>query len=324
MKNSLLAVYNICGIKGDNTKWYIECIHNLLNQNLDNTRILVSSCKNSKECIKELYSTFGNRISYCVTPELHTVNVTFNNSVRKAVEHFGEFDSYMYIDSGCNVDNQDDIFYLSYKCLVDNDYGIVVVQTDTDECLHDLGNAYVYESPEIQVKGKDLVVPIGVSINQHTALFSNKIFKSYKKLYPDVFAAFCSESVLNYIAASVGLRWVIMADKQVRHAKAVDGPSSGFTHRVESRNKKGEVESNNFWNNLLYGRDVLDFLNDDEAYQAGLGYEETNNVMLHNPNAYTADGLCKNPDRLKRTIEKYLFLNEEELKYENIKCKFIP
>ena len=324
MKNNILAVYNICGIRGDNTKWYIECIENLLNQSLDNTRVLVSSCKNSKECIRELYSTFGNKISYCVTPQLHTVNITFNNSVRRAVEHFGEFESYMYIDSGCNVENQKDIFSLSYQCLTDNNYGIVVVQTDTDECLHDLGGPYVYESPEIQVKGEDLVVPIGVSVNQHTALFSNKIFKAYGKLYPDVFAAFCSESVLNYIAASAGLRWAIMADKQIKHAKAVDGPSSGFTHRVSAPNKEGEIESNNFWNNLLYGRNALDFINDEEVYLSGLGYEECNNILNHNPEAYSEDGYCKDPERLRQAIEKYLFLSKEELDYENIKCSFIP
>jgi hypothetical protein len=322
-RNKLLAVYNTCGINGDNTDWYIKCIKDLLNQDLTDYRILLSSCQNSTQSIKKIYSTFGDKISYCLTPKLHTVNVTFNNAVKTAVEHYGEFDSYMYIDSGCTMDDQRDIFKLSYQTLIKNNYGIVVVQTDTDECLRDLGDAYVYESSEIQVTGEDLVVPVGISINQHTALFNNEIYRAYGRLYPDVFAAFCSESVLNYIAASVGLRWVIMANKQIRHLKAVDGPSSGFQHRVSAEDKDGKVIQENGWNNLLYGRNALDFINDSEAQQAGLGYEETNEIMMSNPDAYDINGYCKDPERLMRVIKKYLFLTEEELDYTGIKYKFI-
>ena len=188
----LLAVYNTCGIKNDNTDWYIKSISSLLAQDLDGLRVAISSCRNSTECIKKLFEVFGSKISYCLTPETHTVNITFNNAVQRCVEHYGEFEAYMYIDSGCIMDNQTDILRLSHETLVDNDYGIVVVQTDTDECLENLGPPYVYESNKIQVTENDLIIPIGTSVNQHTAIFSNKIYKAYKKLYPDVFAAFCS------------------------------------------------------------------------------------------------------------------------------------
>jgi len=319
----LLAVYNTCGINGDNTKWYIQSIKSLLNQDLDGVRVVLSSCKNSPSCIKEILSVFGNRISYSLTPELHTVNITFNKAVQESVRHFGEFDGYVYIDSGCTMDHQSDILSSAHKTLIDNDYGIVVVQTDTDECLENLGPPYVYESEEIQVTEEHLIVPIGTSINQHTAIFSNEIYKKYCKLYPDIFAAFCSESVLNYIAASVGKRWAIMADKQIRHLKAVDGPSSGFEHRVESRDKTGKLIKDNSWNNLLYGRDALDFITNKEALESGLGYEECNDIMPHNQFAYDQEGYCKKPENLSKIIKKYLFLSNKELNYDIIKCKFI-
>ena len=320
---TVAIVYNTCGIQGDNTKWYIECLKGFLDQDLEKCRVVWSSCRNSTECVKEIYSTFGNRISYCLTPETHTVNVTFNNAVKKIVEHFGEFEGYMYVDSGCTVDSQTDIVGRTLETLRNTSAGIVVVQTDTDECFAELGEPYIYESPHIQVTGEDLVVPIGISVNQHTALFSNEIYREYEKLYPDVFAAFCSESVLNYIAASVGLRWVIMADRQIRHLKAVDGPSSGFEHRVEAEDKDGKIIHDNGWNNLLYGRNALDFINDVEAKKSGLGYEECNNIMHHNSEAYTEDGYCHDPNQLAHTIKRYLFLTEEELDYTGIKCKFI-
>jgi hypothetical protein len=322
-KRKILAVYNTCGIGGDNTGWYIESINTLLNQDLGGVRVMLSSCKNSPECIKEIYSVFREKISYFLTPEVYTVNITFNKAVQEVVRRTGEFDGYMYIDSGCTMDDQQDIFSLTYKTMLKDNNGIIIVQTDTDECLENLGPSYLYQSPEIQIKDSDLVVPIGVSVNQHVALFSNEIYKRYGKLYPDVFAAFCSESVLNYIAASVRLRWVIMADKQVRHLKAVDGPSSGFTHRVEAKDKDGKMIKDNFWNNLLYNRDVLEFLNNKEAYESGLGYEECNKIMPHNPEAYNKEGFCKDPARLSKVIEEYLYLSDKELNYNKIKCKFI-
>ena len=84
-KRKILAVYNTCGIGGDNTDWYIESIKSLLRQDLEGTRVVLSSCKNSPACIREVYETFGNKISYSLTPELHTVNITFNKAVQESV-----------------------------------------------------------------------------------------------------------------------------------------------------------------------------------------------------------------------------------------------
>ena len=114
-----------------------------------------------------------------------------------------------------------------------------------------------------------------------------------------------------------------MADRQVRHLKAIDGPSSGFTHRVSSEDQSGKIVHNNHWNNFLFGRNALDFINDKKAVEAGLGYEECSGIMLHNPDAYDENGLCRKPDDLRKVIDKYLFLSEQELDYKGIKCRFI-
>ena len=60
--------------------------------------------------------------------------------------------------------------------------------------------------------------------------------------------------------------------------KALDGPSSSVSH-VSKKFK-------NPWNNLLYERDALEFINDSEAVDCGLGYEECNNIMNHKKEAY--------------------------------------
>ena len=95
----LLVVYNTCGIKCDNTDWYIKCINSLLEQDFDDYRVVLSSCMNGPECFKRVYDTFGNKISYCYHAEPHTVNITFNKTVQECVNRFGEFEGYLYVDS---------------------------------------------------------------------------------------------------------------------------------------------------------------------------------------------------------------------------------
>jgi len=72
----------------------------------------------------------------------------------------------------------------------------------------------------------------------------------------------------------------------------------------------------------LYGGTSLD--TSIGSPDAGLGYEECNKIMPHNPDAYDEHGLCKNVDNLQSVIKKYLFLSNKELNYDTIKCKFIP
>jgi len=321
----ILVVYNTCGINKDNTEWYIHCINSFLNQDFEGYRVVLSSCLNSPECVKKLYSTFGNRISYSFVGDRLTVNVTFNNAVRECVKEFGEFESYLYVDSGCSFDEQKDILsklYQSFKRDAKVKNGIISVQASTDEGLDQLGNNFKYESSEIQIKSEDYTIPVGKAINLHVSLFSNEIFKRYHNILPDVFAAFCTESTFSFLAASVHSKWVIMADRQVRHLKAIDGPVASQPHRISAPNKDGHIVHNNSWNNLLCGRDALDFINDTEAYTSGLGYEEHQDIMTHNPAAYE-DGQPIDPNGLSATIEKYFFLSEEEMNYNDINTKFV-
>tara|TARA_R110000751_G_scaffold170357_2_gene276997 strand:- start:128 stop:1084 length:957 start_codon:yes stop_codon:yes gene_type:complete len=316
MKNrKLLVVYNTCGIKRDNTDWYIECINSLLNQDFDDYRVVLSSCLNSPECFKKIYDTFGNKISYCYHAEPHTVNITFNKTVQECVREFGEFESYLYVDSGCTLGDSSSSLrdiYDSYKL---NSYGILSIQTDTDTCFQSLGLNLKNNSDTPQIVNEDYILPIGKAINLHLFLFDSEIYKRYNKILPDVFAAYCSESVLSFISASVNKRWAIMKELQVKHRKSIDGATLCVPHHSPIYR--------NHWNNLLYGRNALDFINDKEARNSGLGYEECNNIMKHNPDAYDSDGNALNKEELSRIIEKYLFLSKNEINYDKIKIKFV-
>tara|TARA_R100001244_G_scaffold128755_1_gene99782 strand:- start:196 stop:1143 length:948 start_codon:yes stop_codon:yes gene_type:complete len=312
----ILVVYNTCGIKCDNTDWYIKCINGLLNQDFDDYKVVLSSCLNRPECFKKIYKTFGKRISYCYHAEPHTVNITFNKTVQECVREFGEFESYLYVDSGCSLSDSSSSLkdiYDSYKL---NSYGILSVQTDTDTCFQSLEPNLKNDSDTPQIVNEDYIIPIGKAINLHFFLFDGEIYKRYNKILPDVFAAYCSESVLSFICASVNKRWAIMKNLQVKHHKSIDGATLCVPHHSPVHG--------NHWNNLLYGRDALAFIHDKEAYEVGLGYEECNNIMKHNPDAYNMGGKALHREGLSRIIGKYLFLSKSDLDYDNIKTKFVP
>jgi len=312
--NKILVLYNTCGIKRDNTDWYIECINSLLNQDFDDYKVVLSSCLNSPECFKKIYETFGKKISYCYHAEPHTVNITFNKAVQECVKHFGEFESYLYVDSGCTFGNQRNVLAESYKNLKTNDYGMLSIQVDTDTGFDQIG--FEHELKEVQIKEENFIIPLGKACNAHVILYSDEFLKVFNnKLWPDVFAAYCTESTFSFQCAAVEKRWAILKDMVIEHQKSVDGASSSVSH--------WSTVHHNPWNNLLCDRDARDFINDPEAIEAGLGYEECNEIMIHDSTKYDENDNPKEPDSLIRMINKYFFLSKEELDYDKMKCKFI-
>ena len=342
----ILLVYNTCGIQRDNTKWYIECINSFLEQDFEGLHVVVSSCMNSKACIKELYSVFRDKISYCLYPEKYVVQTTFNKTVLEMVRKYGEFEGYMYVDSGVTFDNQKHVIKEAYERLETGKYAIVTVQTDTDAAFNDLSGGYVgdemiqdspqafsewakkrggfaYESKfgDIQITGDDFIVPPGASANLHANIYSNELWNKYnERILADVFKAYCLESTFIWMAKSLTKDWVIVKDLQVRHAKALDVPCAGFnTH---------SNETGNYWDNLFCGRSALEWMNDPEAKRAGLGYHNHPNVplearMQYDLDAFDENNVAKYPEDLRKIMTKYFFLNKDELDYDNIKFRLL-
>ena len=310
----LLVVYNTCGIKCDNTDWYIECINSLLEQDFDDYRIVLSSCLNSPKCFKKIYDTFGDKISYCYHAEPHTVNITFNKTVQECVNRFGEFEGYLYVDSGV-IFNRTDALQKAYNLYKSGPYAFTSVQVDTDTGFDQIGFKND-PSDAVQVKEQDFIVPVGSACNLHSQIFSNQAYKTFdNRLMPDVFKAYCTESTFSFLCAALQKKWIILKDIVVHHKKGVDGASASVPH--------WSPVYKNPWNNLFADRNALEFIKDPEAIAAGLGYEECNNIMMHDPNKYDENGYSKQPDKLVKVINKYFFLTKEELDYDSIKCKFI-
>ena len=173
-KNKLLVVYNTCGFSGqEQVEWYIDCINNILNQDFEDYRVVVSSCGNSIRIIKKLLQTFGNKISYNFINDRITVNMSFNHTVQKCVEKYGEFEGYLYIDSGINFRDNPNVLKEAYDLFKAEDYGMVTIQASND-------NGFLqWIGVDGFVKDEHFVIPVGRACNLHTQIFSNKIFKAF-------------------------------------------------------------------------------------------------------------------------------------------------
>ena len=108
------------------------------------------------------------------------------------------------------------------------------------------------------------------------------------------------------------------ADLIVHHQASMEGhlsASAAFPHH--------SPKYRNPWNNLLHGRNALDFINDPDAIEAGLGYEEMEEIMLHKDDAFDENGYAKYPEKLKKMIKKHWFLSKEEFDYDKADYKAI-
>ena len=310
MKNKLLVVYNTCGFSGrEHVDWYIDCINNLLEQDFQDFKLVVSSCGNRMPVIKKLISTFKNRVSYNFINDRITVNQSFNHTVKKCVEEFGEFEGYLYIDSGINVRDNKKVLSEAYELFKSDNYGMLTIQASNDNGFKQWIGVDEY------VTGENFIVPIGRACNLHTQIFSNEVFKAFdNKIIPDIFVAYCTESIFSFLAAAVKQKWVIMKDMVLEHLKSIDGATCGFDHTGPKGDNK---------NNLFAGLDIYEICKDPEAWESGFGYEEMQGVMYHDPEKYNEKGEVKDPNRLKEFIRTRMFLTKEQFDYGKVVHKFI-
>ena len=306
--NKLLVIYNTCGIKYEgNADWYIECIDNILKQDFDDYHVVLSSCLNTDSDFNKIYNEFKNRISYNRINEIFTVNTTFNHTIQQCVKQFGQFDGYLYLDSGINYQNQTNILQESYELLKTGKYGMVYVATDTD-------NAFKTTNINIDFPTNEhFILPIGVGLNAHNVIYSKELYEAYdNRVWVDIFASTCSESVFTFVCAGINKEIVLHKNLVVHHKNGIDCPSAGFITPI-----------NNMYFHCIPKTNLHKILSNPEAYACGLGYEECNRILMHNPELYNGNQ-CKNPYRLKEFIRKNLFVDRSIIDYGNIEHDFTP
>lgn len=303
VKNKLISIYNICGISGrDNTDFYIKALKQLVNQSI-NCPVVVSACCPINTTIDRIKKEFGDRVSINLIKDKLTINITFNSTIRQCIKYYGEADGYSYVDSGVVYDNLNTL-QLMWDMLNTGPFGMVscVVSEDTGFCW------WGY-----QPSGHMSLVPIGKAINGHTEIFSHEMFKAYNdKVIPDIFASYCTESIYTFLLSAIKLRWVICPDIYATHVQGIDGASSGF-----SRNN---VKIN--WDHSIASRSISEIISDPEAARLGFGFEECQQVLMHDPKCFDDNGFAIYPE-LYTWIQNNCFLKKQEFDYDTIQSEWI-
>ena len=327
---SLLVVYNTCGLSGrDNSDVYIKNLKSVLNQNLKDKKVVFSGCFTSPSTFRKVYEEFGKDISYCLTNKKLAVNQTFNLAVQKGVEQFGEFDGYMYVASDVTFSEDSDSLSKLHDRILNSENGIVSPEIDKDN-----GYFWWFDFEEEQNiwdvfgREKDFTVPLGGTANLHCKIFSNKIYKEYGNVLPDIFVSYCTESVFSFLTAAVEQKFIIANDVLYYHGenKGIHDGADGQTLAYGAA-----------WDRLLPGapRNIAEIVSDPEAVAVGFGYEEwvprflhkmdvpdDKPYLIHDEKQFDKNGFSVD-DRLKNFIKKNLFLDSGVLNYNKIKHSYI-
>ncbi len=301
--NRYLLVFNTCEIQRNNLFLYIKHLESLLKQTANGFTydVVVSGCAMHRATKAGIRKKFGKQMMYCFMDEIQPVNITFNKAIEEIVKQKGRYDGYLYVDSGVDVQNNTHALQLMHDRFVTGNYGIVTLQTDTD-----MGKENWFGLPKEHVWiGQDFIVPVGKCINLHFNLYSDKVLQYYGRLIPDIFKAYCTESVFSFMVAALNLKWVVVKDLVIFHTKSADGATAGFEH----------IGDKGYWNNLMFGLDMRDILNDPRARSTGFGYDEWAHIFDHDPAKFDANGFALDSG-LGPFMKEKLFLTPERFNYD--------
>ena len=306
-----LIVYNICGISGkDNSDYYIDALDTIRWQRYENYKLAVSACKNPEEQLKKIKQSssvdFINSIE-----DMLPVNITFNDTVRECISEYGEFDAYLYLDSGVKFTEPTQLGKL-IELYESGNYGMVSAQVDNDFgwCWFGLNE---YARPRLT---EDLVVPIGLACNLHCQLFSKEIFDYYENVLPDIFRSYCTESTFSFVNAALKKQWIISSEVRVHHAFEVpvgrpddgdglDGHSSGF------RAPPGT------WDDVYPPSTMAEIVALSGGTECGFGFEELRGIKRHKAECFDENYYCTNED-LKAFIKEHLYRKLPHFDYAQI------
>lgn len=314
----LLVVFNTCGIARENYQQYIFGINSIVNQEFDSFRVVMSSCLNSKNLREGVRNFFGDKISYNFIDDKLPVNVTFNHSCLKAREEFGDFDGYLYIDSGITLTKSDNLSKL-YELFKSGPNAMVAAQTSTDAGYlqwFGIGSHHHDTSQNhLLFQNGDFQIPVGKTVNLHVQIFSKDLLDAYNYLVPDIYAGYCTESVFSFLCAAIKQRFMLSKDVIVDHIHGMDGGSSGFDP-IEWVKTGRPTQDHPFLVDSVY-RIAKD------GHQYGFGYEECANLVNHNPDLYDENGFCKNEHLAKWIRDNQFVGNIGLLDYSTINHTWI-
>jgi len=334
----VLVVYNICGVKRDNTYQYPIFLQSIASQKFDGEVVVaVSACQPREQTIPYLKKEFPD-FHYNVMEDLYPVNITFNKTVLDCVDRFGSFDGYFY--QACDVMiHESNVYQGLFNCLKSKDSnGLVAAQIDQDSCyaygLQLGGGRHGIDDERARYEmfkdGTDYTVPIGKACATHLLLYNPDVLEYYGRLLPDLFAAYCTESIFSFLCAAIKRNWVISKDYHISHSAGLDTPSAGF--RPENRPSSPPYdypipqfsryhENNGLAQGQSSADSLLHIFQNEYARSIGLGYEECAHIVMHDPSQFDHNQFCVNSE-LAPYIKEHAYVRKEILDYSTIESKF--
>ena len=311
MNKNLLVIFNICELKYNNLFQYISSLDKLLEQDHKPFQIVISGCGVTGATKAGLKKRYGNKIWTNYIDEALNLPFTFNKTVTEVVNRTEEFDGYVYIDSGINTkEHKNCLFEINARAMTDK-WGMISIQTDDD-----MGYDWWFDVPKNTVfRGEDLIIPVGKCVNLHFQYYDRILREYYERLIPDIFAAYCIESVYSFFNIGLNKQWCVIKDMVIEHVKAMDGAGVAI---------KDHIGPKGAGNNLNAGLDINDIIFTEEADAIGLGYDEAGIKLgmlykMHDPTKYTSGGFSIDPSRLAKYLKKTMYLTKEQFDYDNIK-----
>lgn len=304
------------GLSGrENIPYYVDSIRSLLSQKGNfEAKIAISACCPSPAWQIQGMNTFREIVSYNYILGNYPLSITFNHTVDKCIEAFGEFDGYLYVDSGISFwdpSNRYDALETLINTHKSGPYAITAAMPSNDDGRQWWGIEYK--------ANEDFIFPVGKTTNMHCQIFSEKWRQAYGKILPDIFASHCMESVFSHMCAAINSRFIITPQVHLLHNHSMDGASIGSRNSDPDRAPMSRIFETG---GLLYKTKK----EMDDVYRRGkhlgFGIEECKIFWPHDPTCYDENGYAKSP-LLKDFLRNEMYLSREEFDYGTIPHQFI-
>lgn len=324
MKKALI-VYNICGIAKDNTDTYpifMRAIKKQFKTFNGLLKVVVSGCMMRDHTMSKLKQQFPE-FDYIHVKDKLTVNITFNNAILKAIEKYGEFDTYAYQAADALL-GDNSVEDMTNTMMNNPVIGLYSAQIDHDSCyaygLKLGGGRHIVDDErarhEMFKHGGDYIVPVGRACAAHFNIYSNDLFKFYGRCCPDIFASYCTESIFSFMTAAIKKQWWISKNNIINHFPSLDVPSAGFKPTEEDHRKNG------YWDHALFSDSLINIFDNQYARSIGLGFEECQDVVIHDGSQFDKNQFCIN-EQLKEYIKENLYVSKDKFDYDKINCEFV-
>lgn len=316
--NKLLIVYNICEIAGNgNSATYIDHLRALLSQQgfEDNDlKFAVSGCMVTDITQYRLTTLFGNHLSYNFVQQNVPLSVSFNDTIDRCTEAFGEFDGYLYVDSGISFWDpcqRYDALKILWDVYKSGNYAIAAAMPSNDDgsswwgIQYKAGEDYVYKLPQIT--------------NMHCQIFSGEWKRAYRRILPDIFASNCMESVFPFMAAALKSN-IIMTNKiMVQHIHSMDGASIGSRQPDPDKISCSSVFQTP---GLMYKTKRDMDVRFRIGYDYGFGFESCSPYWPFDSTKFDEKGHALD-ERLLPFLQQEMYLTKEEFNYDFLNRNWI-